>query len=97
MHRLPLVGRIRGLSLTAQELSFTLRSKFHGADIDYRCHTSRPEILAIAESLEPGQLVGMIGVAPDHRVADGAPGFTIERLEVMGRAVDVAACGDVGR
>lgn len=88
MHRLPLVGRIRGLSLTAQELSFILRSKFHGADIDYRCHTSRPEILAMAQSLEPGQLVGLIGVAPDHRITSKPTGFTIERLEVMGRAVE---------
>lgn len=88
MHRLPLVGRIRGLTLTAQELSFILRSKFHGADIDYRCHTSRPEILAMAQSLEPGQLVGMIGVAPDHRTTSKPTGFTIERLEVMGRAVE---------
>lgn len=88
MPRLPLVGRLHHLSLTAHEVSFMLRSKFHGSDIDYRCHSSRPEIVAIAQSLEPGQLVGIIGAAPDHRNGTQPTGFTIERLEVMGRAVE---------
>lgn len=91
MPRLPLVGRIHHLSLTAHEVSFTLKSKFHGADIDYRCHSSRPEILAIAQSIQPGQLVGLVGITPDHRNGAEPTGFTIERLEVMGRAVEAAA------
>lgn len=88
MPRLPLVGRIHSLSLTADNLTFVLRSKFHGADIDYRCHSNRPEILAIAADLEPGQLVGMIGSRPDLHVVDEPAGFHIEHLEVIGRAVE---------
>lgn len=88
MPRLPLVGRIRNLNLTARDLSFTLRSKFHGADIEYCCHSSRPEILAAAHDLKAGQLVGLIGVAPDHRTTTAPAGFTIEHLEVIGRAVE---------
>lgn len=88
MPRLPLVGRIHQLSLTADNLAFVLRSKFHGADIDYRCHSRRPDILAIAADLEPGQLIGIIGSRPDHPAVDAPPGFTIEHLEIIGRAVE---------
>lgn len=89
MPRLPLVGRIHSLSLTADNLALTLQSKFHGVDINYRCHSRRPEILAIATDLQPGQLVGLIGSRPDIKVADEPTGFHIEHLEIIGRAAEV--------
>lgn len=50
---------------------------------DYACRSSRPEVIEAATTLEPGQLVGIIGAAPKDR--SQATGFDVERLELLGR------------
>lgn len=89
--RLPLVGRIHSLRLTATDVAFSLQVDHHGDHgADYRCHSSRPEVIEVAAALEPGQLVGIIGVAPKD--ATHSTGFHVERLELLGRKVrEVAA------
>lgn len=84
--RLPLVGRLQGLHFTETEARFHLRVDRgrRGETTDYFCHSKRPEVIAAIGDLHDGQLVGVIGLAP--RDAVYRTGFTIERLELLGRA-----------
>lgn len=82
--RLPLVGRIHSLRLTAEDVAFSLRVDRRGYGIgDYSCHSNRSEVIKAAAALEPGQLVGIIGVAPGG--SSHPTGFHVERLELLGR------------
>lgn len=88
--RLPLVGRIHSLRLTAESLSFRLAAtNGNRSTNDFACHSNRPDVLNAAADLEPGQLVGVIAVAPKHAAPQG--GFHVERLELLGRKVREAA------
>jgi hypothetical protein len=81
--RIPLVGRLHSLSLTSQDVSFRLRCDHHGDHcIEYRCHSNRPEVITTAATLELGQLVGIIAVAPK---GNKLTGLHVERLELLGR------------
>jgi hypothetical protein len=83
--RIPLVGRLHSLSLTSQDVAFCLRCDHGGRHVsDYRCHSNRPEVITAAATLEPGQLIGIIGVAPKGSKPSG---LHVERLELLGRKV----------
>lgn len=83
--RLTLVGRIHSLRLTAQDLAFSLHIDHHGDHgAEYSCHSNRPEVIAAAAALEPGQLIGVIAV-PVKALQSSS--FHIERLELLGRKV----------
>lgn len=84
--RLPIVGRIHSLRLTAESLTFLLAvSNGNRSSNDFACHSNRPDVMAAAADLEPGQLVGIIGVAPKAAAPHG--GFHVERLELLGRKI----------
>lgn len=84
-YRLPLVGRLHSLRLTATDVAFRLRVSFKlQGDIDYHCHSRRPDVLQAAAALHDGQLIGVVGVAPSRTAA--RCGFIVERLELLGRA-----------
>lgn len=83
--RIPLVGRIHTLRLTAADCAFMLRVDRHRHGvIDYQCHSNRPEVIQAASGMEPNQLIGIIGTAPLG--AANRSGFHVERLELLGRA-----------
>lgn len=82
--RRSLAGRIHSLRLTATDVAFTLSVDDRGCGIgDYSCTSNRPEVVATATTLEPGQLVGIIGVASEHSLHPTS--FHVERLELLGR------------
>jgi hypothetical protein len=84
--RVPLVGRLHSLRLTASDVAFMLRVEHHGRGVnDFRCYSSCPAIINAAADLVPGQLIGIIGVAPQQ--ATKPSGLHVERLALLGRKV----------
>lgn len=82
--RRSLVGRLHSLRLTSSDVAFTLSVDYRACGVgDYSCHSNRPEVIEQAQALEPGQLVGIIGIASEHSLHPTT--FHVERLELLGR------------
>lgn len=74
--RIHLVGHLDRLHFTDTEVRFHLNGPQASRHF---CRSSRPDVIATAGDLHDGQLVGVIGASCDG-------GFTIDRLELLGRA-----------